>query len=158
MSFVVGFVGGELIPHIIAHLLVDSFWGKAQDRTCAARPSALFPPVPQQQDRVRRAVPRTDPPPVGLAPIGITIRSSLPGRARFAAIALRHQPLRARTVEATLRRLPGLRSVTITAATGSVLVHYDPDAITLARLVATVTDAIRDEPSLSGRASAPVAA
>lgn len=158
MSFVVGFVGGELIPHIIAHLLVDSFWAKAQDRTCAARPSAPLPPVPQQQDRVRRAVPRTDPPPVGIAPVDITIRSSLPGRARFAAIALRNQPLRARTVEATLRKLPGLRSVTITPATGSVLVQYDPGAITLARLIATVIDAIRDEPARGGRASAPVAA
>ena len=103
-------------------------------------------------------MPRTDPPPVGIAPVGITIRSSLPGRARFAAIALRNQPLRARTVEATLRKLPGLRSVTITPATGSVLVQYDPGAITLARLIATVIDAVRDEPARGGRASAPVAA
>ncbi len=87
MSFVVGFVGGELIPHIIAHLLVDSFWEKAQDRTCAARPSAPLPPVPLQADRVRRAVPRTDRPSVGIAPVGITIRSSLPGRA-----LCRHRP------------------------------------------------------------------
>ncbi len=78
--------------------------------------------------------------------------------ARFAAIALRNRPLRAQTVEATLRKLPGLRSVTITPATGSVLVQYDPGAITLARLIATVIDAVRDEPARGGRASAPVAA
>ena len=78
--------------------------------------------------------------------------------ARFAAIALRNRPLRARTVEATLRKMPGLRSVTIIPATGGVLVQYDPDAITLARLIATMTDAIRDEPTRGGRASVPVAA
>lgn len=153
MSFVIGFVGGELIPHIIAHLLVDSFWGKIQDRRRVARPSAPLLPVPPRNDRIRRAVSQTAPPPVG-----ITIRSSLPGRARVAAIALRNQPLRAARVEATLRPLSGLRSITITAATGSVLMHYDPDAMTLARLVAAVTNAICNEPSLSDRSVAPIAA
>lgn len=158
MSFVIGFVGGELIPHIIAHLFVDSIRAKAHDHARAACTSAPLPPVPLQADRVRRAVSQTDPPSVGIAPVGITIRSSLPGRARFAAIALRNRPLRARTVEATLRKMPGLRSISIALATGGVLVQYDPDAITLARLIATMTDAIRDEPTRGGRASVPVAA
>ncbi len=158
MSFIIGFVGGELVPHLIAHLLVDTMQTKVRNRTRDAHPSAAPQPRAPQRERVRRTVSRTDRLPVGIPPTGMTVRSSVPGRVRFAAIALRNQPLRARTAEAILRHLPGVRSIAIDPATGSVLVHYDPDILTLARLVAAVTVAVGDQPPHSDRAAIGVAA
>lgn len=158
MSFIIGFVGGELVPHLIAHLLVDTMQTKVRNRTRDARPSAAPQPRAPQRERVRRTVPRIDRLPDGIAPFGITVRSSVPGRIRLAVIALRNQPVRARAVEATLRQIPGVRAVTITPMTGSVLVHYDPDILTLARLVVAITVAVGDQPSHGDRTTIGVAA
>jgi copper chaperone CopZ len=60
-----------------------------------------------------------------------SVRSHVPGRVRLSVPAVRGEPRAADAVEARLGRLAGVRRVSATPMTGSILVEYDPARVTL---------------------------
>ncbi len=62
----------------------------------------------------------------------------LPGRLRLRLAALRRNPDLAARLRSSLAALPGLAGVDVNPLTGSVLVHYDPAAGSLAGLAAAL--------------------
>ena len=71
----------------------------------------------------------------------VTVASSTPGRLRFQVAGLRGNLTRAETISTALRRLPGIRTVSANPLVGSLLVHYEPDQISVAGIVAA-TEAV----------------
>ena len=69
-------------------------------------------------------------------------RCVLPGRVRWYAPLLHHQPQRGEIVETDLSAIDGVRSVHVNAVTGSVLVEYDAAAADLLTLERTARDAL----------------
>ena len=57
--------------------------------------------------------------------MNLVLASSIPGRLRLRAAALRHEPALSRACEA-LQAHPGVVSVQANARAGSLLLHYDP--------------------------------
>ena len=57
----------------------------------------------------------------------VRLRSSVPGRMRWEAEALRGHPRKAAAVEMTLQQMAGVHSVEATPLTGRLLVRYDAD-------------------------------
>ncbi|MEZ0494140.1 heavy metal translocating P-type ATPase [Kineococcus sp. TBRC 1896] len=76
---------------------------------------------------------------VQLSPLNVL--SDVPGRARVQADWLRRSPGRAVAAEEALDRLPGTRLARAHPVTGNVVVHYDPQALTLPELLAAVASA-----------------
>lgn len=60
----------------------------------------------------------------------VTVVHALPGRLRLKVPRVKGDAAFARRVEERLRAVPALRQVTAVPLTGSVVVHYDPHAIT----------------------------
>jgi P-type Ca2+ transporter type 2C len=60
------------------------------------------------------------------APLVRCVHSTVPGRARFEVAGLYHDDALGRGLEGSLRRRPGIVSVTANALTGKVLVLFDP--------------------------------
>src|SRR6266566_7593118 len=57
----------------------------------------------------------------------VRLRSSVPGRMRWEAEALRGRARKAAAVEMTLQQMTGVHSVEATPLTGRLLVYYDAD-------------------------------
>ncbi len=62
------------------------------------------------------------------------IISDTPGRVRFSIPSLRENSAEASISEAALQGLPGVRKVTVSSITGSVLVEYEPRQTTIKRI------------------------
>ncbi|GAB3461541.1 cation-translocating P-type ATPase [Kineococcus endophyticus] len=73
---------------------------------------------------------------VELSPLNVL--ADVPGRARFQADWLRRSPARAVAAEEALDRLAGTRLARAYPVTGNVVVHYDPESLTLDDLLAAV--------------------
>lgn len=76
-----------------------------------------------------------------------TVLSDTTGRVRLQLTGLRRNPARARTVEGVLGALPGVGSAQASAVTGSVLVLYAPQRIT----VDCIRSALDPRPALAHR-------
>jgi Heavy metal associated domain 2 len=63
-----------------------------------------------------------------------TVVSDIPGRVRFRVDALRDDAARAAAMVRSLQGQPGVCAVCANPVTGTVLVHYDPNQVTLALL------------------------
>jgi hypothetical protein len=132
LSMVVGATILEVVAtHLLAPLVVevlDQCLRRAAERT---RQSRSTPSVPQRPRGVV-LLPRDS---------NVTVLSHLPGRARLHVAPLRGDPVQARKCQASLRRRPGVRTASVSAATGNVLVQYEPDQTTLAQIQAALEQA-----------------
>ena len=76
----------------------------------------------------------------GIVPLAVatgwtsTVRSHTPGRVRLHVPRIQGDAGRAAAVAARLRRVPGVRSASAQALTGTALVEYDPAATSLVRI------------------------
>lgn len=60
---------------------------------------------------------------------GVKILHFLPGRVRLKVSAIRKCSAEAEILGSALRSIPGVRSVEISTATGSVLIHYEASTL-----------------------------
>ena len=74
----------------------------------------------------------------------VTVLSDIPGRARLAVAGVRDDPRHGARLAERLRALRGVQSVQANRLTGSLLVRYDPDRLTLDQIRATLEG--RDQP------------
>jgi hypothetical protein len=81
--------------------------------------------------------PRVVPLPVAAAWTS-TVRSHTPGRVRLHVPRMQGDTGSAALLAARLRRVPGVRNATAQPLTGTVLVEYDPEATSLARIRAAL--------------------
>lgn len=65
---------------------------------------------------------------------GVALLSEIPGRVRFQVARARGDARRVEALAARLRVLPGVTDARASTLTGSVLVHFDPQSITVAHL------------------------
>ena len=64
------------------------------------------------------------------------VHGAVPGRVRLSVPGLKHSPERARQFQALAADWPGVRGARASAATGSLLLEFDPAATTMPALVA----------------------
>ncbi|MSR57505.1 MAG: hypothetical protein EXS05_07515 [Planctomycetaceae bacterium] len=79
----------------------------------------------------------------------------LPGRIRVRDAGLRRRPILLRRLELELQTLPGVQTATAGAATGSLLIRFDPDATDRDCLLAALDDLVGEAgPSAATQATA----
>lgn len=84
-------------------------------------------------------------------PSWMHVAHRLPGRLRVRLPALRHSTEEAQQLIDELVRLEGVSQAQARLSTGSVLVHYDPDDVDEAEVIAHLTDAARAVAARVGR-------
>jgi len=67
-----------------------------------------------------------------------------PGRLRVRDTELRHSPATAQRIESDLRLQPGIRDVSISNHTGSVLIYYDDARVDRERVLTHLDESVRD--------------
>jgi Cu2+-exporting ATPase len=84
-----------------------------------------------------------------------TVVHAIPGRVRVRVARLGDDPGYGAALEATLRRLPGVRAVRVAAGAASVIVEHDPAAINVAAITWAAATAPADAAPLSIAAASP---
>lgn len=74
----------------------------------------------------------------------VTVAHALPGRLRLKVPRVKGDTAFARRVEERLRAVPALRQVVAVPLTGSVVVHYDPHAITSPAALLALSEAVTE--------------
>lgn len=74
----------------------------------------------------------------------VTVAHALPGRLRLKVARVKGDAAFARRVEERLRAVPALKAVTAAPLTGSVVVHYDPEAITSPPHLLALSEAVTE--------------
>jgi hypothetical protein len=69
---------------------------------------------------------------------------ALPGRVRLKVAGLRDNPSLARVIQERLGAVPGIQEVTAAPLTGSVLVLFDPQAVTAPAALMTLSETLTD--------------
>lgn len=69
---------------------------------------------------------------------------AIPGRVRLKVAKLRHNPTLARLIQERLGAVPGIQGVEATPLTGSVLVLFDPQAVTAPESLMNLSETLTD--------------
>jgi hypothetical protein len=128
----------HLLPTLVAEASSYAIRHAARHAARSTSPQPVRQRQPQPVPRVRMVS-------------ATTVLSETPGRARLQVAGLRGDPARAAAMGASLRGLPGVRRVDISALTGNALIHYDPSETSLARIRAAL-----EGPRLVARGRSPL--